>query len=39
MEKRYTYKEFKHVLAGEVRKIIDEGADIEIHNVVKNNSL
>lgn len=39
MEKRYTYKEFKHVLAGEVRKIIDEGADIEIHNIVKNNSL
>lgn len=39
MKKKYTYKEFKHILAGEVGKIFDGRAAIEIHNIIKNNSI
>ncbi len=39
MGSRYTYKEFKHLLAEEVKKNFNNEADIKMHTVIKNNSL
>lgn len=39
MEGRYTYKEFKHMLALELEKNFNGRVGIEIHNIIKNNSL
>ncbi len=39
MEGRYTYKEFKRMLVLELEKDFNGRAGIEIHNIIKNNSL
>lgn len=39
MEGRYTYKKFKHMLVLELEKNFNGRAGIEIHNIIKNNSL
>lgn len=39
MDSRYTYQEFKHLLAEEVKKNFNNMADIEVHTIIKNNSL
>ena len=41
MGSRYTYQEFKHLLAEELKKNFNDGADIqvEVHTIIKNNSL
>jgi len=39
MEERYSYEEFKNVLLVCIKKIFGEGASIELHNIIKNNSL
>ncbi len=39
MDSIYTYQEFKHLLAEEVKKNFNNTADIEVHTVIKNNSL
>lgn len=39
MEDRYTYKEFKRMLVLELEKDFNGRAGIEIHNIIKNNSL
>ncbi|MCI9080347.1 MAG: hypothetical protein HFH68_15815 [Lachnospiraceae bacterium] len=39
MDSKYTYQEFKYILAEEVKKNFNNAADIEIHTIIKNNSL
>ena len=39
MDRRYTYQEFKHLLAEEVKKNFNNNTDIKVHTIIKNNSL
>ena len=39
MDSRYTYQEFKHLLAEEVKKNFNNNTDIKVHTIIKNNSL
>lgn len=39
MDNRYTYQEFKHLLADEIKKNFNDGTDIEVHTIIKNNSI
>lgn len=39
MDSRYTYQEFKNLLAEEVKKNFNNTADIEVRTIIKNNSL
>ena len=39
MNKKYSYEEFKSVLSGMIKEKFDNEINIEIHNIIKNNSL